>query len=110
LSGTAGAERAVQPLDERDGGHVYHLFVVRSDERDALQAHLSASGVETLIHYPVPLPRQPAFASLSRSACPAAERAARQILSLPLHPRVRDREIERVSSAVAAFQKGHILA
>jgi len=110
LSGAAGAERAVQPLDERDNGHVYHLFVVRSAERDALQGHLSASGVETLIHYPVPLPRQPAFASLSRGACPAAERAARQILSLPLHPRVSDREIERVSSAVAAFQKGHILA
>jgi dTDP-4-amino-4,6-dideoxygalactose transaminase len=110
LSGAAGAEHAVQPLDERDGGHVYHLFVVRSAERDALQAHLSASGVETLIHYPVPLPGQPAFASLSRSACPAAERAAQQILSLPLHPRVSHGDIERVSSAVAAFQKGHILA
>jgi dTDP-4-amino-4,6-dideoxygalactose transaminase len=58
----------------------------------------------------VPLPGQPAFASLSRSACPAAERAAQQILSLPLHPRVSHGDIERVSSAVAAFQKGHILA
>src|SRR6185295_3665793 len=46
LAGTAGSERGVEPLEERDNGHVYHLFVVRSAERDALQSHLRASGVE----------------------------------------------------------------
>jgi len=112
LSGASGAERSreTRPLEERDHGHVYHLFVVRSGERDALQAHLRASGVETLIHYPVPLPQQPAFAAFTRQPCPVAARAAREILSLPLHPRSSDRDIDQVSSAVDAFQKGHILA
>ena len=101
---------ATTPLEERDNGHVYHLFVVRSAERDLMQSHLRASGVETLIHYPVPLPQQPAFATAGHRECPVATEAARQILSLPLHPRLRDADIERISSAVDAFQKGHILA
>ena len=111
LAGTAGSERSlgVQPLEERDNGHVYHLFVVRSAERDALQSHLRASGVETLIHYPVPLPRQPAFAP-ARGDCPVAARGAQEILSLPLHPRLTDADVNRISSAVGTFQKGHILA
>jgi len=112
LSGASGAERSreARPLEERDHGHVYHLFVVRSGERDALQAHLRASGIETLIHYPVALPQQPVFAGFTGQACPVAARAAREILSLPLHPRSSDRDIDQVSSAVDAFQKGHILA
>ena len=111
LAGTAGSERSrgVRPLEERDNGHVYHLFVVRSAERDALQSHLRAAGVETLIHYPVPLPRQPAFAP-ARGDCPVAARGAQEILSLPLHPRLTDADVNRVSSAVGTFQKGHILA
>jgi dTDP-4-amino-4,6-dideoxygalactose transaminase len=100
----------VAPVEERDSGHVHHLFVVRTSEREALQQHLHASGVETLIHYPVPLPRQPVFASLARGECPVAAGAARDILSLPLHPRLTDADVERISSAVNAFQKGHSLA
>jgi len=112
LAATACPERSrgVRPLEARDSGHVYHLFVVRSSERDALQAHLRASGVETLIHYPVPLPHQPAFAQVRRDDCPVAARAAQEILSLPLHPRLTDTDVERVSTAVGAFQKGRILA
>jgi dTDP-3-amino-3,4,6-trideoxy-alpha-D-glucose transaminase len=101
---------AVQPLREQDSGHVYHLFVVRSAERDALQAHLRASAIETLIHYPVPLPEQPAFAGIARGECPVAARASREILSLPLHPRLTDADLARVSAAIGAFQKGRILA
>ena len=52
----------VDLLPQRDEGHVYHLFVVRSADRDALRAHLGESGIETLIHYPVAIPRQPALA------------------------------------------------
>ena len=100
----------MQPLREKDSGHVYHLFVVRSPDRDALQAHLRASAIETLIHYPVPLPDQPAFAGIARGEYPVAARAAREILSLPLHPRLTDADVARVSAAVGAFQKGRILA
>jgi dTDP-4-amino-4,6-dideoxygalactose transaminase len=63
-----------------------------------------------LIHYPVPLPDQPAFAGIARGEYPVAARAAREILSLPLHPRLTDADVARVSAAVGAFQKGRILA
>jgi dTDP-3-amino-3,4,6-trideoxy-alpha-D-glucose transaminase len=97
-------------VPETDSGHVYHLFPVRSHERDRLSAHLHAAGVETLIHYPVPLHEQPAFASLARGGCPIASRVAREVLSLPLHQKLRDTDVARVAEAVAAFQKGHSLA
>ena len=100
----------VRPLREHDTGHVYHLFVVRSPDRDALQAHLRTSGIDTLIHYPVPLHSQPAFTGIARGDCPVAARMARQILSLPLHPRLTDADVARVSAAIGAFQKGRILA
>ncbi len=80
----AGAGVVVPP--ECDGGHVYHLFPVRSSSRDALKAALGRAGIETLIHYPVPIPRQPALASESPAACPVADRVCAEILSLPIHP------------------------
>jgi dTDP-4-amino-4,6-dideoxygalactose transaminase len=98
------------PLAERDAGHVYHLFPIRSANRDALQSHLEREGIGTLIHYPVPLPRQRAFAGLARAETPVADRAAREILSLPLNPRLADDEVARVAGAVAAFQKGRAFA
>ena len=101
---------AALPLAERDAGHVYHLFPVRSGDRDALQAHLKHDGIETLIHYPVPLPRQRAFTAFSSGDTPIADRAAREILSLPLHPRLSDDDVRRVAGAVAAFEKGRAFA
>jgi dTDP-4-amino-4,6-dideoxygalactose transaminase len=94
----------VVPLPERDHGHVYHLFVVTSGERDALQAHLAARGIETLIHYPVSIPRQPALAGEQPGDCPVAARLCGGILSLPLHPALRDGEIDDIAAAVHAFQ------
>ena len=95
---------------EHDRGHVYHLFVIRSDARDGLQAYLRAAGIETLIHYPVPLPRQQAFAGLETVATPVADRAARELLSLPLHPRLRDEDVTRVAAAVCEYQRGRAFA
>jgi dTDP-4-amino-4,6-dideoxygalactose transaminase len=83
---------------------------VRSPRRDALQEHLRATGIETLVHYPVSLNHQPAFTQASAGDCPAAERAAREVLSLPLHPRLADADVARVAEAAATFQKGHVLA
>jgi len=91
---------AVPP--EADAGHVYHLFPVLSPARDALQVHLRANGIETLIHYPVPIPRQPALASEAPADCPIAARVCDEILSLPLYPRLDDRAVSAVASAVAA--------
>ena len=64
---------AVGPVDvppEHDAGHVYHLFVVRVRGRAALQAQLAAGGIDTLVHYPIPIPRQPAMAGAQPSRLP----------------------------------------
>jgi dTDP-3-amino-3,4,6-trideoxy-alpha-D-glucose transaminase len=93
----------VTTIAERDAGHVYHLFPVRCAERDALQAHLRNAGIETLIHYPVPLNLQPAFAAGGASDCPVAARASRELVSLPLHPALGDADVTAVADAVNAF-------
>lgn len=87
---------------------VFHLFVVRHPRRDALLAGLAERGVGTLIHYPLPLHLQPAFASLGGKPghCPVAELAAREILSLPLYPELRDEQVLRVCEAVREVAAG----
>ena len=96
------------PVDipvECDPGHVYHLFVVRAAARDTLQSDLAAAGVETLVHYPLPIPRQPAFRALAPALCPVAARVCAEIVSLPLHPRM---ENEDVATVAAAVLRGHM--
>ena len=78
--------------------HVYHLFVIRSEDRDGLRARLLERGIETLIHYPVLLHRQPFFRT--DATFPNAETYATQILSLPLHPYLTDTEVGYVAEAV----------
>jgi dTDP-4-amino-4,6-dideoxygalactose transaminase len=99
----AGAPLVVPP--EIDPGHVYHLFVVRAANRRELQAHLAGRGVETLIHYPVPVPRQPALAAAAPAGCPVADAVCADVLSLPLHPSLRDEEIDEVTAAVNTFER-----
>jgi len=88
---------------ECDAGHVYHLFPVLSGDRDALQSHLRARGVETLIHYPVPIPHQPALASEQPADCPVTNRVCNQVLSLPLHPGLTPQTIDEVAAALHGF-------
>jgi dTDP-4-amino-4,6-dideoxygalactose transaminase len=85
---------------EHDAGHVYHLFPILSARRAALQAHLKTRGIETLVHYPIPIPRQPALASQQPAQCPVADRICEQVLSLPLHPGMSPRDVGEVASAV----------
>ena len=89
-----------------DPGHVYHLFVIRSGNRDALQEGLRVRDIETLIHYPVPIPRQPALAGESPSACPQADRACAEVLSLPLYPALRESDLDHIAAAVCAVTRG----
>ena len=70
----------------------------------------AAAGIETLIHYPVALTEQPAFAAFASRECPVAVAAAGELLSLPLSPRLTDDDVVRVADEVAAFAKGHRLA
>jgi dTDP-3-amino-3,4,6-trideoxy-alpha-D-glucose transaminase len=97
----AGATVRV-PL-ECDAGHVYHLFPVRTPRRSALQAHLRSAGIETLVHYPVAVSRQPAFAGTNPNECPHAICATEEVLSLPLHPGLPLADVHTVADVVRSF-------
>ena len=96
--GLGGLSVDVPP--ECDNGHVYHLFVVRVPDRDRFQRQLAADGIETLVHYPLPIPRQQAFAHMAPADCPLAARACAEVVSLPLHPGLSDDDLDTVVSAV----------
>jgi dTDP-4-amino-4,6-dideoxygalactose transaminase len=93
----------VQVPPEADAGHVYHLFPVLTPRREAFQAHLSAAGIETLVHYPIPLPNQPAVADCAPARCPVADRICAQLVSLPLYPALSLESARSVAKAVQAF-------
>ncbi len=83
--------------------HVWHLFVVRCRQRDALQQHLAAQGIESMIHYPVPPHKQPAFRDMVIPQLPVTERIHGEVLSLPLHPLLGQEELSRIVEAVSLF-------
>jgi dTDP-4-amino-4,6-dideoxygalactose transaminase len=93
------------PLEHPGEVHVYHQYVIRTTQRERLQAHLKAAGVETGVHYPVPLHRQPAWLRRYGESprLPRAEQLAQEILSLPVFPDLTDVEVEQVADAVVAF-------
>jgi dTDP-4-amino-4,6-dideoxygalactose transaminase len=84
--------------------HVWHLYAVRVPHRDAVLQHLNAAGIGAGIHYPVPIHLQPAFSAMGyrRGEFPQAERAAGELLSLPLFPEITSDQQERVVSALRA--------
>ena len=88
------------PAEDPRGKHAWHQFTVRSGKRDRLKAALEQAGVASMIYYPVPLHRQPPFATDVR--LPATEEAARTVLSLPIHPHLSEEGVRRVCEAVAA--------
>ena len=96
VDAATAAGRMLRVPAEHDAGHVYHLFPVLSGERDALKARLEAEGIETLIHYPVPIPRQPAVATEEPADCPVADRICNELLSLPLYPDMPDAAVDEV--------------
>ena len=93
------------PVTLAECTHVYHQFVIRSAERDALAAALKQQQIATAIHYPVPVHLQPAYARHVRAPLPASEQAAREVLSLPAYPQLTDAQVERVAAAVRRFFK-----
>jgi dTDP-3-amino-3,4,6-trideoxy-alpha-D-glucose transaminase len=95
---TGAPDLTVPPL--ADEGHVYHLFPVRSASRQDLQARLRAAGIETLIHYPVPIPKQPALAPEQPADCPVANRVCDEVFSLPLYPSLPPDAIDMVVGAL----------
>lgn len=96
------------PPDSEEVEPVYHLFVVRTPRRDALRQHLKERDIAAGIHYPLPLHLQPACAHLGYGAgdFPQAERAANEVLSLPIYPELTDDQVTQVAGAVREFFGG----
>jgi dTDP-4-amino-4,6-dideoxygalactose transaminase len=92
-------------VESPDREHVYHLFVIRTPQRDDVAAHLQARGIQTIVHYPVPIHLQPAYASRGwkRGDFPVAEKLTGEILSLPLYPEMTEAQIQEVCTAITEF-------
>ena len=86
--------------------HIYHLYVVQTDNRDALQKHLGEHDIQTGIHYPIPIHLQKAYESFGHKIgdFPEAERQANQLLSLPMFPEMTHEQILRVTEGCKSFQ------
>jgi dTDP-3-amino-3,4,6-trideoxy-alpha-D-glucose transaminase len=93
---------AIHVPREHDAGHVYHLFPVLVPARDRFQARLRDAGIETLIHYPVPIPRQPAASAWSPAACAIADRVTAEVVSLPFYPSLPIEALAHVAETAAA--------
>jgi dTDP-4-amino-4,6-dideoxygalactose transaminase len=88
---------------ESDEQHVWHLFVIRSEQRNALQAHLTACGIQTLIHYPIPPHKQQAYSAHNSLSLPVTERIHREALSLPIGPTMTAADVQQVVNACNSF-------
>lgn len=95
------------PFEAAYATHAWHLFVIRAERRDALQSHLTAQGVGTGLHYPLPLHLQNAYRhlGLGRGAFPVTEQAAERILSLPMFPELTQEQVAHVADLVRAFYR-----
>jgi dTDP-4-amino-4,6-dideoxygalactose transaminase len=82
---------------------VWHLYVIATAQRDAMQAHLTQAGIQSLIHYPIPPHLQPAYTALKVNRLPLAERYANEVLSLPIGPQLEHDQMEAVVKAVRDF-------
>jgi dTDP-4-amino-4,6-dideoxygalactose transaminase len=97
LAGTA----ARPPREPAERRHVYHLYVIEVDARDAFREHLLAAGVETAVHYPLPIHHQPAYTELGTGrSLPVSERLTASVVSLPIYPELVDDEVDLVCAAL----------
>jgi dTDP-4-amino-4,6-dideoxygalactose transaminase len=102
LAGTGFAPPARRP----GATHVFHQYVIRCADRAAVQARFRSRGIGTNVHYPVPVHAQPAYrgrVALGPAACRGTERAAAEVLSLPMFPELTDAQVERVCAAIRAL-------
>jgi dTDP-4-amino-4,6-dideoxygalactose transaminase len=95
------------PIELENTRHVYHLYVIRHPQRDALMSYLRERGIGTAIHYPVPIHLQPAYRGRLGDAgsLSETEKAAREIVSLPMYPELSAEEVQMVTQAIREFAK-----
>jgi dTDP-4-amino-4,6-dideoxygalactose transaminase len=108
LVGATTADGLVLPFTDPHAGHVFHQYVLRAPRRDELRAFLAENGIGTEVYYPLPLHLQASLQSLGyqQGDFPAAERAAAEVLALPIYPELRDEEVESVVEGVRRFYQG----
>lgn len=108
-AGLANLPDLILPTVASAATPVWHLYVVRTERRDALQAFLHARGIGTLIHYPIPPHRQACYAELgyAEGDFPIAEAIHREVLSLPIGPTMTDDDVERTIAAITEFFRAH---
>ena len=101
----ADVAEIVTPFVDPNNTSIFNQYTIRVEQRDALQAHLNAKKIGNYVYYPLPLHRQPCFAYLGykEGACPAAERAAKEVLSLPVYPELTTAQLDEVIAAVRSF-------
>lgn len=87
--------------------HIYHQFTVITEQRDELRSYLTKQGIGTAIHYPIPLHKQRVFSSYAEEKYPVAEKASKQVLSLPVYPELTDDEVDYVSDRINDFFRKH---
>jgi len=108
----AASEAGVQPPYEPSWSRaVYHLYVVRTGDREGMMAHLGKAGIGTGIHYPIPLHRQRAYESLGYKVgdFPVTEKIASQIVSLPMFPQLTAEQQERVAAEISRFEQERVI-
>ncbi len=100
-------EEITLPYEAQDNHHVYHQFTIRAKERDELRRYLLSEGIQTMVYYPCPLHLQPAFSYLGykEGDFPQAEKAAKEVISLPVYPGLKEEQILRVANAIRRFYK-----
>jgi dTDP-4-amino-4,6-dideoxygalactose transaminase len=98
------------PKEWADARHVYHLYVIQVECRDALRDHLAERGIETGLHYPIPLHQQEAYSSLGHRTgdFPVTEQVAQRIVSLPMYPDMSLEAADYVSSAIIEWVRGRV--
>ena len=95
------------PIKRGDCEHVYHLFVIKTNDREALQDFLGENGIGTNIQYPVPIHKQAYYMSLPKNrSLPVTEKLAKEIVSLPMYPELSLEEIKRVVNSIKGFYHG----
>lgn len=97
--------KIVKPTEMPYGCHAYHLYVIKTEKRDPMQHFLRQRGVETMIHYPIPVYLQEAYRDLGlkEGVCPAAEKHSQQILSLPMFPELTNEEVDYICDSINSF-------
>jgi len=109
-SGLRDLDWLVIPVEPRNCQHVFHQYTLRvPGVRDRLARHLEAQGIGTRVYYPSPIHRSPLYRRLGfgDARCPEAERAAAEVLSIPVHPALGEEEVHRIVQAIRGFNHRH---